>query len=191
MSTSFDCSSPTINKPVLERVVCRNTFDAAMAEPQSAIKTRHSTRFNPKQVADEIAKIAQSYDKFKLMGDALAQATMAREEVSKFFKELVDIPFDAKREDVSTRKMNIFEELSTAYGTSLREANNNNAGTAWPALQAVTRYVDHDRTVRNVADFAGGEHEARFAAATFGSGNDLKGKAWSLLMPRIADKVAA
>jgi len=32
---------------------------------------------------------------------------------------------------------------------------------------------------------------ARFAAATFGTGDTFKGKAFNLLLPRIADKVAA
>ena len=49
------------------------------------------------------------------------------------------------------------------------------------ALQAVTRYVDHDRTVRNAPNDVVG----RFDSGTFGSGDAMKGKAINLLFPLI------
>ena len=55
-------------------------------------------------------------------------------------------------------------------------------GSAWAALNAITRYVDHERSTSGDAD----KSVARFASATFGSGNAMKGKAMELLMPRIA-----
>jgi hypothetical protein len=48
-----------------------------------------------------------------------------------------------------------------------------------PLLEAITRYVDHTRDQDDT--------ESRL----FGSGAALKDKAWQLLLPRIADKVAA
>ena len=53
---------------------------------------------------------------------------------------------------------------------------------AFTALNAVTRYVDHEKTVH------GGD---RMSSATFGAGDRFKGQALGLLMPLIADKVAA
>lgn len=145
--------------------------------------------FRGEQVAKELAGIAQSFATFKAMGDAMAQTQMAKDDVSKFFKELLEIPFDAKKDDVSGRKMNQFADLSRAYSVSKRERNSNQ-DDVWTALQAVTRYVDHDRSVRNVnQDDANDVTVARFTAGTFGSGNDLKGKAMTLLLPRIKDKV--
>ena len=46
----------------------------------------------------------------------------------------------------------------------------------------MTRYVDHEKTVQ------GGD---RMSSATFGAGDRFKGQALGLLMPLIADKIAA
>lgn len=193
MSTTFDCSGATINKPVSTCTVCNNTLSAALAEPQSAIKTRHNTKFRADVVAQELAKVAAGFGKFKAMGDALALAAMSHADVAAFFKALLDIPADAKKDDISTRKMNQYSDLSKAYGQSARERGLDaraDQPTAWLALNAVTRYVDHDRSVRNADEFAGGETDARFASAQFGSGAQFKAKAWDMLMPRIKDLVA-
>ena len=86
--------------------------------------------------------------------------------------------------------MNQFSALSQAYTTTKRERNTKADDDVWSALQAVTRYVDHERSVRNVnQDDANDVTVGRFAAATFGTGNDLKGNAFNMLLPMIADKV--
>jgi hypothetical protein len=106
---------------------------------------------------------------------------MARDQVSTFFKECLDIPFEAKRDEISTRKANQFDALKSAYATSVREGAED--GTVWASLQAITRYVDHERSTR------GGSEESAFHSAQFGSGASLKDKAMGLLLPRIKDKV--
>lgn len=193
MSTSFDLSRPTINQGTVTRAVCNNTLSTAWADNRAVVKTTHRSHFDGAEVAKELATVAQSFETFKKMGDAMASTAIAKEEVSKFFKELLEIPFDAKQDDVSARKLNQFASLSQAYATTKRERNTK-ADDVWSALQAVTRYVDHDRAVRNVDGDRANANDvtvARFATATFGTGNDLKGKAFNLLLPRIADKVAA
>lgn len=189
MSTSYDLSRPTINQGTTTRAVCNNTLSTAWADSRAVIRTTHRSHFKGEQVAKELATVAKSFDTFKKMGDAMAATALAKDEVSEFFKELLEIPFDAKKEDISGRKMNQFAELSKAYTTTKRERNTN-ADDVWSALQAVTRYADHDRSVRNVnQDDADDVSVARFNASTFGSGNDFKGKAFNLLLPRIKDKV--
>lgn len=183
MTTTFDGSGSTVNKGTMTRVVCANTLAMSAADRSCEVRTRHNTHFNPKKVAAELAAIASGFERYKAIGDAMAQTQMAAAEVSQFFKTLLDIPFDVQSKDVSTRKLNQFQDLNRAYGRSVDEGAEK--GSVWAALQAITRYVDHDRTAR------GGESEgeARFASANFGSGDSLKGKAMGLLMPRIADRV--
>lgn len=188
MSTSFDQSRPTTNQGTVTRAVCNNTLSAAWADNRAVIRTSHRSRFSGKQVASELATIAQSFETYKAMGDAMAQTAMAKEEVSKFFKEVLEIPFEAKSEDVSARKLNQFSDLSRAYSVTKRERNSS-TDDVWTALQAVTRYADHDRSVRSGNGTADDILVSRFAASTFGSGNDLKGRAVQLLMPRIKDRV--
>lgn len=185
MSTAYDGSQSTINQGTMTRVVCNNTLSAAWSDKRAVIRTRHSTKFNPAQVANELARVAQGFACYKAMGDAMAQTQMAATEVASFFKDLLEIPHDAKRDDVSTRKANQLQDLGRAYDTSVREGAEQ--GSVWAALQAVTRYVDHDRSTRASGDTA--QDQAKFLSSQFGSGAQFKGKAMEILMPRIKDKI--
>jgi phage/plasmid-like protein (TIGR03299 family) len=189
MSTTFDGSGATINQMTTTRVVCQNTLRAAHSDKHKAIiRTRHNTRFNAERVGGELAQLAQSIAGFKAIGDAMAQVTMTAAEVSAFFKTCLDIPLEAKHEDISTRKANQFRALSQAFTTTRRERNAKQGDPidVWSALQAVTRYVDHDRVSIN-----GDQGEKQFFSAQFGSGDALKGVAMELLMPRVRDLIAA
>jgi phage/plasmid-like protein (TIGR03299 family) len=180
MTTTFDGTGSTINRGCMTRVVCNNTLDIALVEKGATIRTRHSTRFDAGKVGRELAQVAKGFAQYKAVGDALAQAEMAKDQVSNFFKQVLDIPFDAKQDDISTRKLNQFRSLSQAYKTSVREGAPD--GSAWAALNAITRYVDHDRT--------SGSDEQKFLSAEFGSGAAMKEQAMGLLLPLIKDKVA-
>ena len=179
MSTTFDGSGATINQGTMTRVVCRNTLRMAHSEKDAVIRTRHNTRFDAARVGKELAAIAGGFAHFKAVGDAMAAVEMSKDAVRDFFKDCLDIDRTAKPDDISTRKLNQFKALGAAYGVSVKSEG---ASGAWAALQAITRYVDHDR---------GGskDEESKFASAQFGSGDALKGKAMGLLLPLIKDRV--
>ena len=82
------------------------------------------------------------------------------------------------------RKANQFQDLSKAYRTSVSEGAPQ--GSVWASLQAITRYADHDRSVKS-GDL--NENVARFNAAQFGTGDQFKGKAMELLLPLVKDRV--
>ena len=184
MDTTFDCSGATNNHCTMTRVVCENTLRMAHSDSKASIKTRHSAKFDAAKVGRELAQLAQGFATFKAIGDAMATVEFSKDQVSDFFKDVLSIDRTAKKEDVSTRKMNQFVQVSDAYKTSVSEGAPKD--TVWAALQAITRYADHDRSIK-VGD--GSEQVARFNSAQFGSGDQLKGKAMGLLMPRIKDKV--
>lgn len=180
MTTSFDSTAATINKATMTRVVCNNTLDAALADGgKSIVRTRHNTKFDPARVQRELAAIASGFDQYKAMAEAMARTSLDAGETGKFFKSILDIPFNATEKDISGRKLNQFNALNHAYQTTLREGAK--PLTAWAALNAVTRYVDHDRAVQkggNTPD------EARVLSTSFGSGAALKAKAVQLLLGR-------
>ena len=198
MTTSFDGSNSTINKMSMVRVVCNNTLDAALSgDRRAVVKTRHNTRFDPDKVGRELADLAGSVDAYKAMGDAMAKVHISKEQISKFFKELLEIPFDATKEDiqsgkddrVSTRKYNMFTDLNQAYIKTITEGTER--GTPWAALNAVTRYVDHDRVTRGGAT----ADEARVLSCQFGTGAAMKAQAVAILTrdhaPSIVPQAAA
>jgi len=176
MTTTFDGSGATVNQASFTRAVCQNTILAAMSDSRAVIRTRHSTKFDAGKVARELEAVVKSVDSYKAMGDAMAETTMRRETVAKYFKRLLEIPFDAKSEDVSARKLNQFSAMGDAYRTTVQEGAP--AETVWAALNAVTRYVDHDRSTRGGDE---SQEAARFLSANFGSGAALKSEAIRLL----------
>jgi phage/plasmid-like protein (TIGR03299 family) len=188
-STSFDATQATRVQMCITRAVCDNTLGMAHTEHAGAVvSVRHSTRFNRERVGRELAGLAQSVARYKQIGDAMASVHMAKEDVSAFFKQVLDIAPAAKPDDISTRKMNQFRALTNAFAVTRRERNAENGDPidVWTALQAVTRYIDHDRVSIN-----GDNGEKQFLSANFGSGDALKATAMQLLMPRIKDKIAA
>lgn len=180
MTTTFDGSGSTINQGTMTRVVCNNTLNVSLADKRSVIRTRHNTKFDAQAVGRELAQIAKGFGAYKAIGDALAQHEMAKNEMADFFKAALDIPLDAKPKDISTRKQNQYKAIGQAYRTTVVDEGAPQ-GSAWAALNAITRYVDHDRT--------GGEDEAKFSSAQFGSGAAMKASAFQMLMPMIKDKV--
>lgn len=184
-TTAFDGTMATLDKIVCERVVCANTLAIATSQGSAvSVRSTHRSHYDKARVATELAELAKNVERFKAFGDAMATVALVNGEVSTFFKAVLDIPFDAKQEDISARKFNMFDSLRTAYRTTVDEGTQ--ANTAWTALQAVTRYVDHDRSTRGNND----NGEGRFVSAQFGSGAQLKQKAWNLLLPLVKDKVA-
>ena len=181
MTTTFDGTGSTINRATMTRVVCNNTLDCALADKQkSLVRTRHSTRFDAAKVGAELATIAQGFASYRAMGEAMASHAMTAGDIGRCFKAILEIPFDAKPDEVSTRKKNQYSELSQAFTATRHERGESlgSGGTAWTALNAVTRYIDHERGTRNDN---GNPHEARFVAAQFGSGAQMKAKAIQVL----------
>jgi phage/plasmid-like protein (TIGR03299 family) len=178
MTTTFDGTGSTINRATMTRVVCNNTLDAAMADRQkSIVRTRHSTKFDPVRVGAELATIAKGFATYAAMGEAMAAYTMTTGEVGKLFRHVLEIPLDQPAGDTSTRKKNQYADLSHAFTISRGERGEAlGSNSAWTALNAVTRYADHDRSVRGGTDAA----QARFTSSVVdssGSGQALKARA--------------
>jgi phage/plasmid-like protein (TIGR03299 family) len=171
MTTTFDLSGSTINKGTMTRVVCNNTLDAALSDQSCLVRTRHNTKFDPVRVGQELATVAKGFGQYKKMGDAMGRATMTGDQTSRLFKHVLDIPFDAPSAEVSARKKNQFDDLRRAYGQTAQETDQS---TAWCALNAVTRYVDHDKSTKGPRY---SQDESRFHSAQFGSGAAMKAKA--------------
>lgn len=188
-STSYDATMASRVEATTTRVVCRNTLRAAWASDKAVIKVSHRSKFNVERVRKELEQIVASFEEFKRMGDAMATVSLSRQETAEFLRNLLDIPLEAKRDDISTKMQNIVSELETAINATMRERATNDPD-AWCLLNGVTRYVDHDRSVRTDRGRRD-EISARFEAATFGAGDAMKGKAIQLLAPIVKARAYA
>jgi phage/plasmid-like protein (TIGR03299 family) len=182
LSTTYDASACSTEKLCVVRAICDNTLAAALGDGTTEIKVRHNTVFDPVKVAKNLAKMAQAVERFKLVGDAMAAFEVTVNQASRFFRECLDIPFDAKIEDVSKRKVNQFYALNDAYKTSVAEGAPKLS--SWALLQGLTRYVDHDRSTRNSE---GDESAKRFQSAQWGSGEALKSRGMAILQGILKD----
>jgi phage/plasmid-like protein (TIGR03299 family) len=181
LSTSFDTTQASRLQPTDVNVVCNNTLRAAWSGADCVVKWNHSKTWDAKAVAGELSRVLAGSERYKVIGDALATVAVTDEFNKTFFKTLVGIdPKETDKDKIATRTMNNYAALWAAYKTSMVERNGDQS--AFTALNAVTRYVDHTKTVQ------GGD---RMSSATFGAGDRFKGQALSLLMPLIQDKVAA
>lgn len=182
MTTSMDGSGSTLARGLMTRVVCNNTLDAGIAEKdKSVIRVRHSTKFDAERAGKELAVIVQSFAKYKAMGEAMAALHMKESDLSKFFKASLDIDEKDKLEDLSTKKQNDFRELFNCYKVGVNQEGLD-PGNAYTAMQAITRYVDHNKTVRGGDGTPGSQHEQRLISANFGgSGAMMKQKAVAYL----------
>ena len=169
MTTSYDGTMATLNKPTTTRVVCNNTLDVALASLNKAVvSTRHSQVFDGRAVALELANIASGFEAYKAMGEAMTKIVRAEKQVQEFFGSILCIDQD---NEVLTRKKNQMAELNKAYDITLDEGAAR--GSNWALLQAVTRYVDHARISNdNKADLS----------AMFGSGAVIKQQAFRQLL---------
>lgn len=181
--TSFDKSRRSSLLATSTCIVCNNTLSyAAESDAASTLSFTHRTKFAGAvrdNAARDFATLVQKFDKFKEMGDAFAQQQMSREQIATFFKTLLDIPLTAKREEISARKSNQFDALTSAMAQANRAEAAGAPMSKFAALQAVTRYVDHDRATRDNGD---GANLSRIYSAQFGSGADLKARAVDLLL---------
>lgn len=181
--TSFDKSRRSSLIGTSTCIVCNNTLSyAANTDAASTLSFTHRTKFAGAmrdKAAEDFAALIVKFDKFKEMGDAFAQQQMSRDQIAAFFKTLLDIPLAAKREEISARKSNQFDALSAAMQQANRAEAAGAPMTKFAALQAVTRYVDHERSTRDGGD---GAKLSRLYSAQFGSGADLKARAVDLLM---------
>lgn len=173
MSTSYDGTYATKNQGTMTRTVCNNTLDVSLMDKRAVVTTRHCSTFDPKAVSDELSVIAQSFEQYKAMGEAMAKVHLSEKQVEEFFNKILAVKEgDA---EMSTRKENQLTALNAAYATSMREGASKNS--AWAVLQAVTRYVDHDRIAND---------NKRRQSAQFGSGAAMKRDAFKALMAMAA-----
>lgn len=169
MSTSYDGTYATINQGSMTRTVCNNTLDISLMDKSAMVRTRHCSTFDPDAVSEELARITQSFENYKAIGEAMTQIHLSEHQIKEFFNKILHVPEDPVAE-ISTRKENQVTALYNAYATTLSEGAR--SSSAWAVLQAVTRYVDHDRIAND---------NKRRLSAQFGEGAALKRRAFTLL----------
>jgi len=174
LATSFDGSMATVATRTTVRVVCNNTLNLSVGrDAGNGVSLRHSTKFNASVIKGRLGlETNEVWEKFQRRAQALAERRVSKEEAVKFFVDLYyegrDVDMEAPR--VKSQMLQIVDIYENGVGQSVRSAN----GTAWGLVNAVTRYVDHERKTRS--------DDARLQRAWFGDGNQTKTRAFELAL---------
>lgn len=126
------------------RVVCWNTLTMAVGHNLKgkghAFRMPHTRNFEVEKTEAErvMGLMHEQTDQFKEAAQALAKKKIKKDEVEKFFLDVLKKAPDAKRQPVALPKFK--EALEKAPGAMLPSSK----GTWWGALNAVTYVIDHE-----------------------------------------------
>ncbi len=158
------------------RVACKNTLLAALDQAGgSGISIRHvGDVLGRAKEAERLLGISLKYfDTFREQAQAFAHHEMRKQAVARYFEELVPDPRTGDPSRAEKTRESLHRLFETGKGNDLPGSR----GTLWSALNAVTEFVDHERPTRlREGDSAA---EKRFESALFGSGAQLKERAWN------------
>lgn len=167
--TSCDGTSSTHAYFTTVRVVCQNTLAMSVKDRASGVTVRHSAVFSDYEVKKSLGLIDDVAETFMDDADTLASKAINDSKAVNYFAELY-IKKDKAGETQNEKQLErVVNEIMGLYkngpGAQLPTAR----GTAWGALNAVTRYVDHHARSHSTNN--------RFRDAQFGKGADTKKQA--------------
>lgn len=165
LATGCDGTLATTALLTSVRVVCNNTLAVALRGGSGAVKVPHSTRFDAKQVKEQLGISVSAWDDFMYRMKALSERRMKHEEVERYFANVFP-EFSGKstsRETPANKALVLYE--GNGKGAQLASSK----GTAFGLLNAVTQFVDHERRARSI--------DHRMDSAWFGQGAVLKQRA--------------
>ena len=174
LSTSADGSLATEARLTTTRVVCANTLAMARGEGKAAVRITHRSTFDPDTVRLDLGLTDAAWAGFKADMVRLANRTVLLPEAENFVSRLLAAAPTQEAADKARETRGFQRILSLFDGEAKGSQFDGVRETRYGLLQAVTEYADHH--VRAASD------ENRFIAAQWGSGGDLKDRAYRLLL---------
>ncbi len=180
-ATSFDGSISTSFRESDVRVVCANTLQQALSKKtENALRIRHTSKSHRRlnDAREALAGVKSDFMKLGERMNFLASRYANPVDMKNILDAVIAQPVgkpDAVKVLENRRRENILNEIIGIY-----ELNDNNAfpeqrGTAYNLLNAITGYVDHNRSTRT----SEGEDPVvkRSISAVMGDGAKLKTRA--------------
>jgi phage/plasmid-like protein (TIGR03299 family) len=159
------------------RVVCQNTLNLAQSGrgKGEGIAIRHTAgAAGAVQEAQRALGLAvKFYDGFDKTANELAARPCSRDAVKAYFEALIPDNVEAENK---TRTENIRKALEHNFAHGAGNDLPGISGSWWAALNAVTEYVDHDRSTRGETETE--RRSNRLESLWFGSGARVKAQAW-------------
>ncbi len=199
LSTGYDKKHGTKATKGTIRVVCANTLQMSINQAANTDQLRvirASTELEFNSLKDLVAQVKYLEAAERNTFNDLANWEMRDADVARYFANVLEIKIEDLdkrnvngKELVSTKSKNMLAALTNAYtkapGAVIAQ------GSAWGALNAVTYYATHEKTVRDTTE--DGATLARIASNISGDSAKLKQRALKLLSdtkPELASLLA-
>lgn len=158
------------------RVVCNNTLNVALKGKSNRIAIRHFKNAQEKlqQAHKLLGFTTKYYDELSTTYNKMQLKKVSDSDVTRWVKKILDAP---SKKEISTKKLNQVQNIMDLYESG--EGANWTRGTLWGFVNAVTEYADFDKVVR------GDDDSKRQFSNWFGTGADLKQKAFNLALTQI------
>jgi phage/plasmid-like protein (TIGR03299 family) len=182
-----DGTAAVTTGPTTIRVVCKNTADAALAGLGGAFTFRHSGDVAAKirDARAALERYTKGQTAFEAAARKLDARPMKREELQEFWTRVyIELERDGKALPTTPTNRDEREELQDAAQVLAKWSRNWDqeisagvaSASAWTAANAVTRWYDHQRTVRGADDAA--RRENRIYGALWGQNSARKAEAF-------------
>ena len=178
LSTSHDGSRGVTIMPTMVRVVCNNTLTMALGEYSCSegVRLRHTKTVHSKAalVSEKLGIINVKIEEYNSKINAMSKVNISKQEFQNYVNTLFPDNPNSKN---ATRTENIRLEMFENYDSPEFV---NTGGTAWAAFNAVTKYVDHQRT--NKGDDTQTKLSNRMFSNLLGAGATKKNEAFDLAL---------
>jgi phage/plasmid-like protein (TIGR03299 family) len=176
LANSHDGSSAVEMLFTPVRVVCQNTLNLAISTTEKKISLRHTISIGSKidDVRKQLGIIHYQYQIFGETAQKMVSVQMTQSQYAEYLQKIGLVVLDEKGK-MSTRSQNNYDTLVSLYEHGKGNDAKDVAGTVWAAMNAVVEYVDYVR----------GSDENRAKSILYGSGADIKQKAWDLAVARV------
>lgn len=193
VANGHDGTMAVVCQPTTIRVVCRNTLHASLKEGERSgltVRFRHegviADKLDDARRALGIFQSART--RFEQQAKYLNGKDMSREELQRFWLEVYSTTLEPIPSNPTTsaehRQVKLAYDRLHVWGNNFdrdRERSGNGP-TAWSALQSVTEWFDHQRTVRGADDQ--GRSDQRLQGNWWGDAAVAKAKAMELALSR-------
>lgn len=184
--TSHDGSKMAEVYETIYRAVCRNTLRAGRLKKLAAILRIPHTKNANRRIASWGAELAEIQSEALTMQEKLnylAKRRVTRGSLETIMSKLFPVKASEsdKPAESSTRRDNVLAEILARFESNDSQAYPEQAGTPYALLNAITGWVDHDRSTR-ITDGDGSSARNRAESATFGTGDALKSRALDLIL---------
>lgn len=161
------------------RVVCQNTLTLALRSAGSIVKIRHTQSATLRVVEAQraLGLAVRFYDDLEGLIGRLASVPVKAQAVAEYYRTLVP---DNPEAESNARTENIRASMLRSFENGRGNRLPGVAGTWWAAYNGTTEYVDHDRSSRGTDEST--RRSNRLSSIWFGSGAELKARAWSLAL---------